>query len=346
MTLNEIFNLAISQNVSDVHLVVDNPIMFRVDGKLQPIDRGQDLTAQEIEKIVFDVLNPEQKEKFLAEKELDLSLGENGQARFRTNIYFEKDNIALASRIIRPDLPSMEEINMPEKAFDFARIDNGLVLVTGPAGSGKSTSLAAMISLINKERACHIVTLEDPIEYIFESDKSIISQRQLYTDMTSFAEGLKRVVRQDPNVIMVGEMRDLETIGAAITLAETGHLVLATLHTQSAAQAIDRMIDVFPHSQQQQVRSQLSLTLKGVIAQRLLPKVGGGRVAAREVMVNTPAIGNLIRENKLAHIQNMIQTGADEGMFTLDQNLKELLKHKLIDTQTAQLHMNDDVVAS
>ncbi|MFA7662418.1 MAG: PilT/PilU family type 4a pilus ATPase [Patescibacteria group bacterium] len=345
MTLTEILNIAVEKRASDIHLVVDSPIMFRIDGQLLPIENGQNLKPEEVEKIVFETLNPQQKEKLLTDKELELSLGKNGETRFRTNIYFEKNNLAVASRIIRPDLPSMEELNMPEKAYDFSRLDNGLVLLTGSAGSGKSTSLAAMISLINQERACHIITLEDPIEFVFKPVKSIICQRQLYTDMSSFAEGLKHIVRQDSNIIMVGEMRDLETIAAAITLAETGHLVLATLHTQSAAQAIDRMIDVFPFSQQQQIRSQLSLTLKGVIAQRLLPKIGGGRVAAREVLVNTPGIGNLIRENKLAHIQNMIQTGSDEGMFTLDQSLKELVRENLIDAEVAKLHMSNSLMA-
>lgn len=336
MKLLEILNAAAQKNASDVHLVVGSPIMFRIDGVLKPAGK-RELAPNEIEKLVYGALVDEQKEQFEKDKELDFSLGE-GEVRFRTNIYWEKGNIALASRIIRAKLPTMEELNMPEKVKDFVQLRNGLVLVTGPAGSGKSTSLAAMINSINQQKACHIVTLEDPIEFIFQPIKSIITQRQLYTDMNSFAEGLKRVLRQDPNVIMIGEMRDLETIAAALTLAETGHLVFATLHTQSAGQAIDRIIDVFPHSQQQQIRSQLSLTLRGVVAQRLLPKVGGGRIAAREVLVNTPAIANLIRENKLAQIQNMIQTGADEGMFTFEQSLKKLLSSRMIEGKTAKLH--------
>jgi twitching motility protein PilT len=228
---------------------------------------------------------------------------------------------------------------MPEIVYELCRLNQGLILMTGPTGCGKSTSLAAMINLINQERRANIITLEDPIEFVFQSDKSLIRQRQLGTDMLSFAEGLKHVLRQDPNVVMVGEMRDLETIATAITLAETGHLILATLHTFSAAQTIDRIIDSFPPYQQNQVRLQVSMTLAGVISQRLLPQKNSGRIAAREVLINNPAVANLIRENKVAQIKSTIQTSADEGMITMDQNLKDLYEKGLIEREVAEAHM-------
>ena len=243
------------------------------------------------------------------------------------------------ARVITSELPSMEEIGMPQMAYEMTRSRQGLILVTGPTGCGKSTTLAAMINLINKERVANIVTLEDPIEFIFEADKSVIMQRQLGTDMSSFASALKHVLRQDPNVIMVGEMRDLETIAATLTLAETGHLVLATLHTHNAAQTIDRIVDVFPPYQQNQIRMQLSMSLNGVISQQLLPKLDGGRIAAREIMINTPAIANIIRENKIPQIKTAIQTSAGDGMVTLEQDLKRLLKDGLVDKEVVEYYL-------
>jgi twitching motility protein PilT len=234
----------------------------------------------------------------------------------------------------------MEDLQMPEIVTQLIQRTSGLFLVTGPTGCGKSTTLAAMIERINQTRSAHIITLEDPIEFVHQPKKSIIKQRQLGTDILSFEDALKHVLRQDPNVIMVGEMRDLETIAATITLAETGHLVLATLHTHSASQTIDRIIDVFPPHQQSQVRLQLSISLSGVLTQQLVPRVGGGRVAVREILINTPAISNIIRENKIPQIKSVIQTSADEGMFSMEQNIKELLDNNSIDEATALAYLN------
>jgi len=287
------------------------------------------------------MLSEHQRELFLTEKELDLSYDLPSVSRFRVNLHIERGNPALAARIVSARIATMEDLVMPEVVYDLVRLPQGLILVTGPTGCGKSTSLAAMVSLINKERRAHIITLEDPIEFLHTSDQSIIKQRQLSTDFLSFPEALKHVLRQDPNVIMVGEMRDLETVAATITLAETGHLVLATLHTLNAAQTVDRIIDIFPPYQQTQVRLQLSLSLRGVISQQLLPKKGGGRVASREIMINTPAVSNLIRENKIAQIKSVIQTSAEDGMTTMDQDLKRLYKDNLIDREVAIAHMLD-----
>src|SRR3989344_3254679 len=245
----------------------------------------------------------------------------------------------MVARVISSKIPTMEDIKMPEIAYKLLGMKQGLVLITGPTGCGKSTTLAAMIDYINTNRSANIITLEDPIEFLFTPNKSIIKQRQLHTDMITFESALIHVLRQDPNVIMVGEMRDLATIAATVTLAETGHLVLATLHTHNAAQTIDRIIDIFPSHQQQQIRLQVSMTLKAVISQQLIPKEKGGRIAAREVMINTPAIANLVRENKIAQIKTDIQTSAQEGMITMDQDLINLYSQKLISKETAQSHM-------
>jgi twitching motility protein PilT len=247
----------------------------------------------------------------------------------------------MVARVISDKMPNLEEIGMPKIIYDLLNLKQGLILITGPTGCGKSTSLAAMINYINLNRRCHIITLEDPIEYLFKPEKSIIIQRQLGTDMLSFSEGLKHALRQDPNVIMVGEMRDLETIATTITLAETGHLVLATLHTYNAAQTIDRIIDIFPPHQQGQVRMQLSMTLAAVMSQRLLNKTEGGRVAAREVMLNTAAVSNLIRENKVSQLKTVIETSSKEGMISLDQDLQRMFKEKLITKEIAQSHMTN-----
>lgn len=338
MNINSYFGLAVKKGASDLHLVANKPPILRIDGVLKPIDKESELNRQAIEKLVFSILTPDQKDTFLRDRDLDLSYEIEDSSRFRVNVYFERDNIGLVARVISSKIPTMEDVGLPKIAYDMAMGHQGLILVTGPTGCGKSTTLAAMIGLINKERTAKIVTLEDPIEFLFKSNKSIVIQRQLGNDMNSFQSALKHVLRQDPDVIMVGEMRDLETIGATITLAETGHLVLATLHTLNAGQTIDRIVDVFPPFQQNQVRLQVSMSLSGIISQQLLPKSGGGRVAAREILINTAAIANIIRENKIPQIKTAIQTSADHGMVTLEQDFKRLIKEKLIEKEVADYY--------
>jgi len=298
----------------------------------------KNLTDKEMEQMIYSLLDATQKEKFLRDRELDIGF-EIEHFRFRINLHFEKGNIGLVARVINDKMPTLEEIDMPKIIYRLLDLPQGLILLTGPTGCGKSTSLAAMVNYINENRFCNIITLEDPIEYLFKPKKSIIIQRQLGSDMVSFAEGLKHALRQDPNVIMVGEMRDLETIATTITLAETGHLVLATLHTYNASQTIDRIIDIFPPHQQSQVRMQLSTTLAGVISQRLLPKIDGGRISSREIMINTIAIANLIREGKSAQLKTVIETSSKEGMVSIDQDLQRLYKEKIITKEVAQNHM-------
>jgi len=339
MNINSYFQTAVKKCASDVHLVSDKPPFLRIDGDLLPILKEPVISKTELEKMIYAILTPNQKGKFIEERDLDFSYENADGSRFRVNILWEKNSVALEARVITSKLPTMEEIGMPQMAYEMTRSRQGLILVTGPTGCGKSTTLAAMINLINQERVANIVTLEDPIEFIFESDKSLIMQRQLGTDMATFASALKHVLRQDPNVIMVGEMRDLETIAATLTLAETGHLVLATLHTHNAAQTIDRIVDVFPPYQQNQVRMQLSMSLNGVISQQLLPKKDGGRIAAREIMINTPAVANIIRENKIPQIKTAIQTSAEDGMVTLEQDLKRLLKDKLVEKEMVEYYL-------
>jgi twitching motility protein PilT len=341
MTLNELFQIGIDSKASDVHLVVGVPPLLRVDGELIDIPEKKALTNKELEQMIYALLSEEEKKRFLAEKELDLGFEMDDETRFRVNIHFERGNFGLVARIIPNAIPTMDSLDLPKVVYDLINLKQGLIMVTGPTGCGKSTSLAAMVNYINGQRRCNIITLEDPIEYLFKSDKSVVIQRQLGSDMLSFSNGLKHALRQDPNVIMVGEMRDLETIGTTITLAETGHLVLATLHTYSAAQTIDRIIDTFPPHQQGQVRMQLSMTLAGVISQRLLPKEGGGRTAAREIMINTPAVSNLIRENKIAQLRTVIETSSKEGMVSMDQDLKRLYTSKLISKEVAQGQMEN-----
>jgi len=339
MNIKKLLKTALDKKASDLHLVVGLPPILRIDGELAGIDNEKPLTNSDMEQIAFDLISDKQKEKFINSRELDFGFEADDKSRFRVNLHYERNNIGLVARVINNKMPTLEDADMPKITYDLLNLNQGLILVTGPTGCGKSTTLAAMINHINSNRRCSIVTLEDPIEYLFHPIKSIITQRQLGSDMLSFESGLKHILRQDPNVIMVGEMRDLETVAAAITLAETGHLVLATLHTYSAAQTIDRIIDIFPPHQQNQVRMQLSITLAAVISQRLLPKIKGGRVAAREIMLNTPAIANLIRENKIAQIKTVIETSSKEGMISLDQNLKNLYQDKIISKETAQAQM-------
>ncbi len=288
------------------------------------------VTSEKIHKILKKVLNENQLKKFSRHKDYDFSY-EYKDFRFRVNISYEKNNLKLVARVINSKLPTLEEINMPKKVVDLLNLKQGLILLTGPTGCGKSTSLAAMINYINENRNCNIITLEDPIEFVFKPIKSIISQRQLSVDMPTFASGLKHILRQDPNVIMVGEMRDLETISTAITLAETGHLVLATLHTCNTYQTINRIIDIFPAHQQNQIKSQLSLTLSAVISQVLIPKKNGGRIAVRELLINNAAVSNLIREQKIPQIKNVIKTHYVDGMISFDRNIEELYNQGIID---------------
>lgn len=340
MNINNLFKLATKNKASDLHIIVGKPPILRVDGELKIIPDVEVVTRELAEKMIFGILTERQQKKFIDERELDISYEIAEYSRYRVNLHYEKDNVGLVARVISNQIPSLEDLNMPEVVTNLIQRSSGLVLVTGPTGCGKSTTLAAMIERINQTRSAHIITLEDPIEFVHQPKKSIIKQRQLGTDILNFEDALKHVLRQDPNVIMVGEMRDLETIAATITLAETGHLVLATLHTHSASQTIDRIIDVFPPHQQAQVRLQLSISLSGILTQQLVPKVGGSRVAVREVLINTPAIANIIRENKIPQIKSVIQTSADEGMFSMEQNIKELLDSNMIDETTALAYLN------
>ncbi|MEK7189303.1 MAG: type IV pilus twitching motility protein PilT [Patescibacteria group bacterium] len=339
--LDALFKIAVDSKASDVHLVVGRPPILRIDGSLKAIDNQAPLTQGAMEELLFAIVSEPQKQKLLTQRDLDMSYEIEGLARFRVNMHWEKGNLGMVARVVTRRIPSMEEITMPQAAYSLARGKDGLILVTGPTGCGKSTTLAAMINLVNSERNAHIVTLEDPIEFIFEPTDSIIKQRELGSDVLTFAAGLKHTLRQDPDVIMVGEMRDLETIAATMTLAETGHLVLATLHTINAAQTVDRIIDVFPPYQQDQIRVQLSMSLRGVISQRLLVKQGGGRVASREILINNSAVSNLIRENKIAQIKTVIQTSAELGMVTMDQDIKRLYQEGVISKETATSNMLD-----
>jgi twitching motility protein PilT len=316
----------VKQDGSDLHLTVGVPPMIRVDGALKPIPNIPPLTEAEVEKLVFSVVDEIQKEILEKDMEVDFSFAFGDVARFRANAYHQKGNLGLALRLIPTKIRTLEELGMPQVVNNFAELPRGLVLVTGPTGSGKSTTLAAMIARINDTRADHIITIEDPIEYTHAHKKSVIEQREVHYDTRSFSAALRSVLREDPDVVLIGEMRDLETIAAAITIAETGHLVLATLHTNNAAQSIDRIIDVFPPHQQQQIRTQLSNILQAIVSQRLIPAIGGGRVAAAEIMVANSAVRNIIREGKTHQLDAVIQTGSAEGMQSMDHMLATLVK--------------------
>jgi twitching motility protein PilT len=340
MNIKELLKIAAEKKASDLHLVVGLPPVLRIDGELIYIEDKKAVTDKEMELMVLSMLSAEEKEVYIKNRELDIGY-EIENYRYRVNLNFEKGNMGMVARVISDKIPGLDEIGMPKIIYNLLDLKQGLILLTGPTGCGKSTALAAMVEYINIHRFCHIITLEDPIEYLFKPQKSVIMQRQLGSDMLNFESGLKHALRQDPNVIMVGEMRDLETIATTITLAETGHLVLATLHTYNAAQTIDRIIDIFPPHQQQQVRMQLSMTLAAVISQRLLPKKDGGRVATREILLNTSAVANLIRENKIAQIKTVIETNSKDGMVSLDQDIKRLVEEKQITKETALAYMDN-----
>ena len=320
----------VRKNASDLHLQVGLPPMMRLDGVLAPFPGYNPLNAEEVEHLVFAILDDDQQKILIKDKEFDFSFAFGDLGRFRVNAFHERGNLAASLRLIPNQIKTIAELGMPPVIQSFADFPRGLVLVTGPTGSGKSTTLAALIDKINSEKAQHIITIEDPIEFTHKSKRSAIVQREVHYDTYSFSAALRSSLRQDPDVVLIGEMRDLETISAAITIAETGHLVFATLHTNSAAQSIDRMIDVFPPHQQPQVRSQLANILQGICAQRLVPAIGGGRVVAAEVMVANPAIRNIIREGKTHQLDTVIQTGSDQGMQTMDRTLVKLVQSGVV----------------
>ncbi len=321
--IDELLRMTVASGASDLHLSVGLPPMVRKDGKLVglPFDKADDRSTQ---RIIFDILDESQITKFERTHELDFSHGVKGVGRFRFNVYRQRSSVGGAMRVIPNVVPSMEQLKLPVVCRSFTQKHSGLILVTGPTGSGKSTTIASMIDIINSEREAHILTIEDPIEYLHSHKKSMVNQRELGTDTDSFTNALRAALREDPDVILVGEMRDLETISAAITLAETGHLVFATLHTRSAPATIDRIVDVFPAHQQEQIRIQLSTSIEAVVAQQLLPRIGGGRVAAIEIMVATSALRNLIREGKSYQIYSVIETGHQYGMQAMDRVLADL----------------------
>jgi twitching motility protein PilT len=315
----------IKKNASDLHIQVGLPPMLRVDGSLVAVNGAPVLTEESVETLIFAILDDEQKQILLKDKEFDFSFAFGDLGRFRVNAFHERGNLAAALRLIPNEIKSTSQLGLPKILEKFAEYPRGLVLVTGPTGSGKSTTLAALVDKINTEKATHIVTIEDPIEYTHRSKKSVVVQREVHYDTYSFSAALRSSLRQDPDVVLIGEMRDLETIASAITIAETGHLVFATLHTNSAAQSIDRMIDVFPPHQQPQIRAQLSNILMAICAQRLVPTIGGGRIAAAEILTATPAVRNIIREGKSHQLDAVIQTGAEHGMQSMDKTLVSLI---------------------
>lgn len=327
------FKKAIEEGASDLHLIGGEKPVLRVKGELEEIE-DKVLEPKELETAIFSLLDTGQKNKFLENLELDFGYEYDG-IRFRVNLHQQNEKIGLSARLIPSEIPSPEELYFEPILTDFTNLLDGLVLVVGPTGHGKSTTLASMIEEINKNRKAHIITIEDPIEFVFKDKNSLVEQREVGTDTKSFAEALKHVLRQDPNVILVGEMRDPETIATVLTAAETGHLVFSTLHTSTAAEAIERIVDVFDGSKQKQILIQLSAVLRGVVAQQLVPAKNGSRIAAREILVNTPAISNLIRENNIAQISSAIQTGFKDGMITMERSLDKLVKDGLIDEEIA-----------
>ncbi|OGG43379.1 type IV pili twitching motility protein PilT [Candidatus Jorgensenbacteria bacterium RIFCSPLOWO2_12_FULL_42_11] len=336
--LNELLLTAARQSASDLHIGVGRRPTLRIDGVLIPLQKEQILIPEISEGLILSLLTEEQKKIFYQERQLDFSYSFEDKARFRVNVYFQRGFMAAALRLIPAQIKTIEELKLPPILHDFAKLNQGFVLIVGPAGHGKSTTLAAVLDEINHDRTDHIITIEDPIEYLFVQDRAIISQREVGSDIANFHKGLRSILRQDPDVIMVGEMRDPETMATAMTASETGHLVFSTLHTNSASQTIDRIIDSFPADQQGQITSQLSATLIGIISERLIPKIDGGRIPACEIMLVNPAIRNLIRERKVFQIDLVIETSLQEGMLSLNRSLVGLVKKKEISLENAETY--------
>jgi len=337
LSLRELLEIMVKGNASDLHITVGIPPIIRIDGKLVRTDLD-DLSPEDTKKLAYSIMNEKQRLKFEENSELDLSFGVEQLSRFRCNIFMQRGNVAMAIRQIPQKVPTFEELGIPKQVIELTKQPRGLVLVTGPTGSGKSTTLAALLDKINKEQYKHIITIEDPIEYLHRHQNCIINQREVHADTVSFASSLKYALRQDPDVILIGEMRDFETMEAALTISETGHLAFATLHTNSAAEAVNRIIDVFPTTQQEQVRVQLSFVLQAIVTQQLIPKIGGGRALALEILMATPAIRAVIRDDKVHQIYSLIQAGQKFGMKTMNQSLYELYSARKITINDAVSH--------
>lgn len=336
--LRELLLITARQNASDLHIGVGKRPTIRIDGMLVPLEKETVVTPEIAEGLVYALLSPEQKEEFAVKKEIDFSFAFEDKARFRVNVFLQRGFKAAALRLIPSQIRTLEQLALPPILHDFTKLSQGFILVVGPAGHGKSTTLAALVDEINHKRMEHIITIEDPIEYLFVQDRSLISQREVRTDTPTFHKALQSLLRQDPDVLMIGEMRDPASISTAMTAAETGHLVFSTLHTNSAAQTVDRIIDSFPAAQQGQVTSQLAATLVAIVSERLVPKVGGGRVPVCEIMIVNSAIRNLIRERKAYQIDLVIETSLQEGMVTLNRSLANSVKRKEISLENADLY--------
>ena len=336
-----LLRMVAAQGASDLHLTVGRYPTLRIDGKLIPVNQNSLLTPADTRDIGDAIINEKEKEKLIKNGHVDFSYSLEDKARFRVNAFFQQGYLSMAFRLIPKEIKTLRELNIPEVIFDITNCSQGLFLVVGPVGHGKSTTLAALINEINHKQEKNIITIEDPIEYIYEQDKCIINQREVFQDARSFEAALQAVFREDANVVLVGEMRDLETIATAITAAETGHLIFATLHTNDAAQTIDRIIDVFPSHQQNQVKAQLANSLLGVFSQRLVPGVNGGRLPAFEIMIKNHAVANLIREGKNYQIDNVIETSSDQNMVSLDRSLADLVKKGLVTAEAAEIYAKE-----
>ncbi len=338
MKLNDLLTTTAKQSASDLHIAVGRRPTLRIDGVLVPLQKEQITTPESAEGILNALMTAEQKQKLVQQKQVDFAYSFEEKARFRVNVYYQRGYLAAALRLVPARIKTIEELNLPPLLHDLAKLSQGFVLIVGPAGHGKSSTLAALLDEINHTRSDHIITIEDPVEYLFTQDKCIVSQREVGADAVGFHSALRTVLRQDPDVIMIGEMRDAVSIGTAMTASETGHLVLSTLHTNSASQTIDRIIDSFPAEQQGQVTSQLAATLVAIVSERLLPRLSGGRIPAMEIMIVNPAIRNLIRERKTYQIDLVIETSLQEGMVTLNRSLVNLVKNKEISLENAELY--------
>ena len=338
MNIQQLLGLTVERNASDLHLSVGYPPILRIHGELMPVPGEEVIADAEMDMLISPLLSEEQKNIYKQNYELDFSFDFETKARFRANIYKQKGHNALALRLIPFVIPNLESLGLPPIVSKITTLKQGFILVTGPTGHGKSTTLASFIQKINVERAVHVITVEDPIEYVYSKGKSFIEQREMYKDTKSWGNALRAALREDPDVVLVGEMRDLETMTAAMTIAETGHLVFATLHTNSAAQSVDRIIDVFPENQQPQIRLQLASTIEAIISQRLIPTIEPGRTLASEVLFANTAVRNIIREAKLHLLDNLIETSAESGMQILERSLSDLVKNGKISTEVALLY--------